>query len=59
MCGPQMRMRVNFFLIGFESPVGHPVVKQRDEKHREKSGREHATGHASAYGMPRARACAA
>ena len=59
MRGPQMRMRVDFLLIGLESPVGYPVVKQRDEKHCEKGGREHATDHARAYGVPRACACAA
>ena len=59
MRGPLMRMRIDFFLLRFESAVGNPMIKKRDEKHREKSGCEHATDHASAYGVPRARACAA
>ena len=53
-----MRMCVDFLLVGFESAVGNPMVKERDEKHREKGGRKHAADHAGAHGVARACACA-
>ena len=54
MRGTLMRMCVDFLLVGFESPVGNPVVKERDEKHREEGGRKHAADHTSSYGVARA-----
>ena len=54
MRGPLMRMRVDFLLLGFESPVGYPVVKQRDKKHRQKCRREHTADHAGAHRVARA-----
>ena len=59
MRGPQMRMRIDFFLLRFESAVGNPMVKERDEKHREKSGREHAADHTGTYCVTRTGARAA
>ena len=58
MRGPLIRMRVYFFLLGFKSPVGDPVVKQWDEKHRKEDCYKHAAEHAGAHGVTRTGTCA-